>query len=53
MTHQQREVRNLMLDYRDKYDMARAILEYRGMCLFLLFVACVGWGIAIWKMVAK
>jgi len=49
MTRQNLEIQNLMLEYRDKYGMARAILEYRAVVLFLMLVACGGWAVAIWK----
>jgi len=52
MTHNQREVQNLMLDYSNKYELARAHLELRAVNLFLLFVACWGWGLFVWKCVS-
>jgi len=43
-------VRAVKNEYQhDMSTMARAIVEYRGQVLFLLFAACSGWGVAIWK----
>lgn len=49
MTNQQKEITNLMLEYSDKHDMARAILEYRAVILGLMFLVCLGWSLFIYK----
>ena len=45
------EVRAIKREYDDDINaVARALSELRGVCLYLLFFAGVGWGMAIWKM---
>jgi hypothetical protein len=51
MTHRNLEIQNVMLDYKGKYDMAKAIIELRWALIGVFVIACVGWAVAIWKCV--
>jgi hypothetical protein len=51
MTRRNLEIQNVMLDYRDKHNMAKAIIELRWALLGVFVLACGGWALAIAKCV--
>ena len=53
MTNKQREIRNLQFEYRTPHQMAQALMDYKHLSLILLLGNALGWGLFVWRCLAK